>query len=57
MPSLFPHRVQPRFNNASVRSYSAFCQYLLDMAPVDEEFKVDYLPFVGRNKVIYRPVA
>ncbi|KAL3771294.1 hypothetical protein ACHAW5_004503 [Stephanodiscus triporus] len=55
MPSLFPNRVQRRYNNDPVRSYSAFCRYLLDMAPSDdEEFLVDYLPFVGRNKVIYR---
>ena len=55
MPSLFPYRVQRRYNNNPVRSYSAFCRYLLDMAPSDnEEFLVDYLPFVGRNKVIYR---
>ena len=56
MPSLFPNRVQRRYNNDPVRSYSAFCQYLLDMAPSEEEkdkFEVDYLPFVGRNKVIY----
>lgn len=53
MPSLFPHRVQ-RKHGVSVRSYSAFCEYLLDMAPENEEFLVDYLPFVGRNKVIYR---
>lgn len=53
MPSLFPNRVQ-RKHGDSVRSYSAFCQYLLDMAPDNEEFLVNYLPFVGRNKVIYR---
>ena len=53
MPSLFPHRVQ-RKHGDPVRSYSAFCQYLLDMAPEKEEFLVDHLPFVGRNKVIYR---
>lgn len=53
MPSLFPHRVQ-RKHGVAVRSYSAFCEYLLDMAPENEEFLVDYLPFVGRNKVIYR---
>ena len=53
MPSLFPHRVQ-RKHGDPVRSYSAFCQYLLDMAPDNEEFLVDHLPFVGRNKVIYR---
>mmetsp|Transcript_29133 Transcript_29133/g.61957 ORF Transcript_29133/g.61957 Transcript_29133/m.61957 type:complete len:356 (+) Transcript_29133:71-1138(+) len=57
MPSLFPNRVQRRFNHDPVRSYSSFCQYLLDMAPSEkeeDEFVVDYLPFVGRNKVIYR---
>ena len=53
MPSLFPNRVQKRYNNDPVRSYSAFCQYLLDMAPSNETFEVDYLPFVGRNKVIF----
>ena len=53
MPSLFPHRVQKKHGDP-VRSYSAFCQYLLDMAPANEEFLVDHLPFVGRNKVIYR---
>jgi len=53
MPSLFPNRVQ-RKHGDPVRSYSAFCQYLLDMAPDKEEFLVDHLPFVGRNKVIYR---
>jgi hypothetical protein len=40
-----------------VRSHSTFCQYLLDMSPLDEEFLVDNLPFVGRNKVIYRVVT
>lgn len=60
MPSLFPFRKQRRYNNDPVRSYSAFCRYLLDMAPTSSEggeeggFDVDYLPFVGRNKVIYR---
>ncbi|KAL9185716.1 hypothetical protein ACHAXT_003493 [Thalassiosira profunda] len=54
MPSLFPGRVQRRYNNDPVRSYSAFCRYLLDMAPLGEEFRVDHLPFVGRNKVIFR---
>jgi len=56
MPSLFPHRFQKRSINQrfAVRSYSTFCQYLLDMAPDKEEYKVDHLPFVGRNKVIYR---
>ena len=54
MPSLFPRRVQ-RKHGDPVRSYSAFCQYLLDMAPDDQKYKVDHLPFVGRNKVIYSP--
>lgn len=61
MPSLFPNRVQRRYKNDPVRSYSAFCQYLLDVAPLsddveeqEEEFVVSYLPFVGRNKVIHR---
>ena len=40
-----------------VRSHSTFCQYLLDMSPLDEEFLVDNLPFVGRNKVIYRVIT
>ena len=40
-----------------VSSHSTFCQYLLDMSPLDEEFLVDNLPFVGRNKVIYRTVT
>ena len=53
MPSLFPHRVQKKHCDP-VRSYSAFCQYLLDMAPEGEEFYEFYLPFVGRNKVIFR---
>jgi hypothetical protein len=59
MPSLFPHRIQKRHGDP-VRSYSTFCQYLLDMEPEDDgtaatrtRFLVDHLPFVGRNKVIY----
>jgi hypothetical protein len=56
-PRLFPHRVQQRSNNMPVRSHSTFCQYLLDMSPLDEKFLVDNLPFVGRNKVIYRTVT
>lgn len=53
MPALFPHRKQKRSNDP-VRSYSAFCQYLLDKAPKSETFQVAYLPFSGRNKVIFR---
>ena len=53
MPSLFPHRRQKRQNADPVRSYSSYCQYLLDLAPDGVEFRVDHLPFVGRNKIIY----
>eukprot|EP00957_Ditylum_brightwellii_P095210 7251403-Ditylum_brightwellii.AAC.1 len=49
MPSLFPNRIQKRHGDP-VRSYSAFCQYLLDMAPEERKFEVAHLPFVGRNK-------
>ena len=35
------------------RSYSIFCQYLLEKAPVGITFQVENLPFQGRNKVIY----
>mmetsp|Transcript_25886 Transcript_25886/g.39164 ORF Transcript_25886/g.39164 Transcript_25886/m.39164 type:complete len:356 (+) Transcript_25886:102-1169(+) len=53
MPKLFPNRVQKRYGHP-VRSYSTFCQYLQDKAPNPEVvFQVDYLPFVGRNKIIY----
>lgn len=52
MPKLFPHRMQQR-HNQPVRSYSTFCQYLLDKAPTGCTFQVHHLPFDGRNKVIY----
>jgi len=53
MPKLFPHRKQKRHGDP-VRSYSAFCQYLLDLAPTrGTRFSVDHLDFIGRNKVIY----
>jgi hypothetical protein len=52
MPSLFPDRRQKRCGDP-VRSYSAFCKYLLDKAPAGVRFRLDYLPFVGRNKVIF----
>ena len=52
MPKLFPDRKQKRHGDP-VRSHSAFCQYLLDMAPTGKQFRVDYLDFIGRNKVIY----
>ena len=52
MPSLFPHRRQKRHGDP-VRSYSSFCQYLLDKAPEGSEYHIDHLPFVGRNKIIF----
>jgi hypothetical protein len=35
------------------QSYSIFCQYLLEKAPVGLQFQVENLSFQGRNKVIY----
>mmetsp|Transcript_45471 Transcript_45471/g.110146 ORF Transcript_45471/g.110146 Transcript_45471/m.110146 type:complete len:476 (-) Transcript_45471:379-1806(-) len=52
MPKLFPNRRQKRHGDP-VRSYSTFCQYLLDKAPMGVEFRVEHLYFQGRNKVIY----
>ena len=52
MPKLFPHRIQKRHGDP-VRSYSTFCQYLLDKAPMGVGFRVEHLHFQGRNKVIY----
>jgi hypothetical protein len=52
MPSFFPDRRQKRCGDP-VRSYSAFCQYLMDKAPTGVTFRLDYLPFVGRSKVIF----
>ena len=52
MPKLFPDRKQKRHGDP-VRSYSAFCQYLLDMAPTGTQFTIHHLDFIGRNKVIY----
>ena len=89
MPSLFPERRQR--SGGAVRSYRAFCDYLLGLAPqrvcprwpqqhsAEEEdsnvgrgekvprwqggaasagfvevFEVSNLPFVGKNKVIFR---
>eukprot|EP00550_Attheya_septentrionalis_P006274 CAMPEP_0198296090 /NCGR_PEP_ID=MMETSP1449-20131203/30905_1 /TAXON_ID=420275 /ORGANISM="Attheya septentrionalis, Strain CCMP2084" /LENGTH=359 /DNA_ID=CAMNT_0043996597 /DNA_START=94 /DNA_END=1170 /DNA_ORIENTATION=+ len=54
-PQLFPTRRQKRHGDP-VRSYSAFCQYLLDKSPssdTETPFQSHHLPFVGRNKVIY----
>ena len=47
-PKLFPTRQQP--NGDPVRSYSKFCQYLVDLG----DYNVDFLEFKGRNKVIYK---
>ena len=66
MPTLFPFRMQKRFRQP-VRSYSAFCQYLLDkkddidasLSSAEDQPRATWrfdsvnLPFVGRNKVIY----
>ena len=52
MPKLFPDRIQRRHGDP-VRSYSAFCQYILDLAPKGTQFSVHHLDFIGRNKVIY----
>jgi hypothetical protein len=51
MPSLFTMRRQPCGD--PVRSYNSFCLYLLNKAD-GEQFQVAYLPFIGRNKVIYQ---
>jgi len=54
MPKLFPHRRQNRRDADMVRSYSAFCRYLLEKRPSGgEEFRQDRLPFAGRNLVIF----
>jgi hypothetical protein len=52
MPKLFPNRVQKK-HGYPVRSYSSFCQYLLDKAPAGINFHVEHLHFQGRNKCIY----
>ena len=51
-PSFHPHR---RLSNGSrVETTEAFCRYLLELAPGSES---TYLPFEGRNKVIFRRPA
>lgn len=71
MPSLFPFRRQLCGKGDPVRSYSAFCQYLLDKGriPLSDDitgndmkvrsktskFNMISIPFVGRNKVIFSP--
>ena len=64
MPSLFPHRRQRNGSGDPVRSYSSFCQYLLDKSSdiitdggsggkTRKNFQMVSLSFVGRNKVIF----
>ena len=50
MTKLFPHRKNPKTGDP-VRTVWALCRYLLEKAP--NAFQVDFLPFAGRNKVIY----
>lgn len=50
MTKLFPHRKHPKTGDP-VRTVWALCRYLLEKAP--SAFQVDFLPFAGRNKVIY----
>ncbi|KAG7336980.1 hypothetical protein IV203_016374 [Nitzschia inconspicua] len=55
---LFPERKKNEMNKEyrdvnHYKSYSIFCQHLLNMAPVGMRFEVENLPFQGRNKVIY----
>jgi hypothetical protein len=50
MTKLFPNRKNPKTGDP-VRTVWALCRYLLEKAP--SAFQVDFLPFAGRNKVIY----
>ncbi|CAB9501136.1 expressed unknown protein [Seminavis robusta] len=62
MPSLFPHRV---YQGKHVRSYRLFCLYLQDLRPpiqddddddtrsTESVIQTDYLPFMGRNMILY----
>ncbi|KAG7368329.1 hypothetical protein IV203_031072 [Nitzschia inconspicua] len=55
---LFPERKENEMNKDyrdvnHYKSYTIFCQHLLNMAPVGMRFEVENLPFQGRNKVIY----
>jgi hypothetical protein len=52
MTKLFPHRTNIRTGDP-VRTVWALCRYLLDKAPATSPFQVDFLPFAGRNKVIW----
>lgn len=50
MTKLFPHRKHAKTGDP-VRTVWALCRYLIEKAP--SAFQVDFLPFAGRNKVIY----
>lgn len=50
MPSLFPKRMH---QGQPVRSYRIFCQYLLALQNDTKTTQVDYLPFMGRNMILY----
>ncbi len=50
MTKLFPHRRHAKTGDP-VRTVWALCRYLLEKSP--SSFQVDFLPFAGRNKVIY----
>ena len=67
MPKLFPHRRRQQQQGSAgdpVRSYSAFCDYLIDKVAAyhdddddDDTYRYraeqDVLPFWGRNKVLF----
>lgn len=52
MTKLFPNRIQQR-TGEPVRTVHALCRYLLEKSPGFQPFEVDFLPFAGRNKVIF----
>jgi hypothetical protein len=52
----FPTHPEPELRKHALdpfQTYSTFCQYLLDQAPIGIQFQVEHLPFQGRNKIIY----
>ena len=55
LPNLFPNRTvrAGKGLRQNVRSYRAFCQYLLEKAPSSEPFQTANLSFAGKNKVIF----
>jgi hypothetical protein len=52
MQVLFPSRLDRR--GQRVRSYNAFCDYLLAKAPTPGDFASIALPFEGRSRIIYQ---